>query len=130
LVAFRRNTSYAGIKILSFNDDDHRHALSENRILTCKLKNKIMTTTKAALGVLAGLAAGVALGVLFAPDKGSETRKSIVKKGSDVAEDVEDIAELLEEKMNKKFDDLVNAINTKVKKFKTQAEEINRTTVG
>ena len=36
-----------------------------------------MSTGKVMLGILAGLAAGEALGILFAPDKGSETRKKI-----------------------------------------------------
>ena len=33
------------------------------------------------LGILAGLASGAILGILFAPDRGSETRRKIVSKG-------------------------------------------------
>ena len=40
--------------------------------------------------MLAGLAAGAALGILFAPDKGTETRRKIAEKGSDLADSVKD----------------------------------------
>ncbi|MEP7170360.1 MAG: YtxH domain-containing protein [Bacteroidota bacterium] len=40
-----------------------------------------MKSGKAILGVLAGLAAGTILGILLAPDKGTNTRKKISKKG-------------------------------------------------
>ncbi|MFZ6014344.1 MAG: YtxH domain-containing protein, partial [Bacteroidota bacterium] len=45
-----------------------------------------MNNGKAVLAVVAGVAAGVALGMLFAPDKGSDTRKKISKKGEDLAD--------------------------------------------
>lgn len=69
-----------------------------------------MNSGKAVLGVLVGIAAGAALGILFAPEKGSRTRKKIVRKG-------EDIANTLDEKINEKFDELVDVFNKKVKKI-------------
>jgi gas vesicle protein len=58
-----------------------------------------MSSGKILLALLAGIAAGALLGVLFAPDKGSETRKKISGKG-------EDFAESMKEKFNGFLDDL------------------------
>jgi gas vesicle protein len=62
-----------------------------------------MTKGKAILGVLAGVAAGAALGILFAPDKGANTRKTISKKG-------EDLADAINDKIESKFDELLDSI--------------------
>ena len=40
-----------------------------------------MSTGKVILGLVAGAAAGAVLGTLFAPEKGSVTRKQISQKG-------------------------------------------------
>jgi gas vesicle protein len=50
------------------------------------------SNTKIILGILAAAAAGAAIGVLLAPEKGSELRRKI-KTGID--EVMEDVAELL-----------------------------------
>ena len=39
-----------------------------------------MKASNVALGVISGIAAGTILGVLFAPDKGTNTRKKIIDK--------------------------------------------------
>lgn len=62
-----------------------------------------MSTGKTMLGVLAGFAAGALVGVLLAPEKGSETRKKIAKLGEDYAGDLTD-----------KFNELRDTINEKL----------------
>ncbi|MDR3711791.1 MAG: YtxH domain-containing protein [Puia sp.] len=49
-----------------------------------------MNNSKLVIGFLAGAAIGGVLGVLFAPDKGEETRKKIAKKGNDVSDALKD----------------------------------------
>jgi len=68
-----------------------------------------MGSGKLLLGVLAGVAAGAVLGILFAPEKGSETRKKISKKGEDFTDGLKN-----------KFDDFLNNIS---KKYEDVVEE-------
>ena len=57
-----------------------------------------MTVAKALLGVVTGLAAGAVLGLLFAPRKGSLTRKKIPRK---LQELVDEISDEIEEPLDK-----------------------------
>ena len=70
-----------------------------------------MSSSKILTGVLIGAAAGVVLGVLFAPDKGADTRKKISKKGSD-----------LKETLKTKINDLVDGIADQIEIAKNEAE--------
>lgn len=68
-----------------------------------------MKNGKAFLAVIAGVAAGAVLGMLLAPGKGSDTRKKISRKS-------EDLADALDEKIDRKFEELLTTITGKVKK--------------
>ncbi len=57
-----------------------------------------MTSGKVVLGLLAGLAAGAALGILFAPDKGTNTRKKIKGGAKDVKDKITKAAKKLVKK--------------------------------
>ncbi len=62
-----------------------------------------MKTSKVVLGVLGGVAVGAIAGILFAPDKGTETRKKIMKKGNDLKKDLKDKAEGLYGSVTSKY---------------------------
>ena len=49
-----------------------------------------MSQGKIILGVLAGAAAGALIGILFAPDKGIDTRKKIVHKGEEYVDNLKE----------------------------------------
>ena len=57
--------------------------------MSLNLKTEIMSTGKnLVIGIAAGVAVGAILGVLFAPDKGSETRHKIASKSADAVQGV------------------------------------------
>ncbi len=59
--------------------------------------------------LLIGFSAGLLVGILFAPAKGSETRDSISRKGRDLKD---------------KFDDLVDSITDQFHSLKDDAEDL------
>jgi len=72
-----------------------------------------MSSGKLVLGLLAGVATGALAGILFAPAKGSKTRKRILKKG-------ENYVEALKEK----FDELLEVVTEKVEKVKEEVTNL------
>jgi gas vesicle protein len=71
-----------------------------------------MSSGKILLGVLAGVAAGALLGILFAPDKGSVTRKKVSKKADDYTD-----------ALTEKFNEFLDNISEKVDDVKEEASD-------
>ncbi|HQZ24323.1 MAG TPA: YtxH domain-containing protein [Flavobacterium sp.] len=67
-----------------------------------------MNSSKLVLGILGGVAAGALLGVLFAPEKGSKTRKKIVDKSKDFADDMKEKFEDLYSDVTDKYENLLH----------------------
>lgn len=68
-----------------------------------------MDSGKVVLGALAGLATGAILGILFAPDKGTNTRKKIINKGKDASDNLVN-----------KYNDVISTLSSKLEKIKNE----------
>ena len=62
------------------------------------------------MGVLAGVAVGATLGILFAPSRGSSTRRKILRKSDEYADD-----------LGEKFNEFAGSIRKKFEKVKKDA---------
>ncbi|NJK94858.1 MAG: YtxH domain-containing protein [Bacteroidetes bacterium] len=71
-----------------------------------------MSTGKMLLGIMAGAAAGAVLGILFAPDKGTETRRKIMERGNDYVSDLKE-----------KFNDFIDNLTERYESVKDDASE-------
>lgn len=66
-----------------------------------------MNSTKVVLGILGGVAAGALMGILFAPEKGSKTRKKIADKSKGFADDMKGKFEELYVDVTDKYENLL-----------------------
>jgi len=72
-----------------------------------------MSNSKTVLGFLAGAAVGSILGILFAPEKGTETRRKISDSGSD-----------LTDSLKSKFNDFIDGIKDTYQGVRDDAEDL------
>lgn len=94
--------------------------VSENSEATNK---KNMSTGKVLLALLAGVAAGALLGVLFAPEKGSVTRKKISTKGDDYVDSMKDKFNEFLNDITEKYEDMKEDVSDFANKGNVKSEE-------
>jgi len=67
-----------------------------------------MNSSKVVLGVLAGVAIGSVLGLLFASEKGSKTRQRILNSGEDLVDDLKERFDAVLENATSKIEAIYN----------------------
>lgn len=82
-----------------------------------------MNTGKIVLGVLAGAAIGASLGILFAPDKGSNTRRKISQKGEDFIDGIKNKFNEYADNLKRGVEDLENEAENMADKGKAKAQQ-------
>lgn len=81
-------------------------------------KNNVMNNlSKIVLAAAAGAAAGAIIAILFAPDKGSKTRKKISEEGKKIADNLKDQLQKSKEKFNDLKEDITEFIKEKRDEF-------------
>ena len=80
-----------------------------------------MSNGKFLAGILLGAAAGAVLGILFAPEKGEDTRKKIKKRTSQMGDDLKARFDEMAESFKKKFNDIKEDADEILEKAQRQA---------
>jgi len=70
-------------------------------------------TGKLVGALLVGAAVGATLGILFAPNKGTETRKKLIAKGDDISDAIKE-----------KFNGMVETTKNEVEKINSKADRV------
>ncbi|HKL36522.1 MAG TPA: YtxH domain-containing protein [Salegentibacter sp.] len=87
------------------------------------LKLKSMKSGKMLLGLISGAAAGAALGLLFAPKKGADTRKAISDSSNEAIEGTKGKFNEFSDSLNHKVDALKNKTKASLSKAEQKANE-------
>jgi len=87
---------------------------------------KSTDTTGAVIGLLAGLAVGAVLGVLFAPDSGKKTRERISDKALNTADNIKDGFHSIKERVATGKDTLISVKDRLVDNVKNKANSVGR----
>jgi gas vesicle protein len=80
-------------------------------------------TTKIIGAILVGAAVGVVIGMLMAPDKGSETRKKLADDANDMAHGAEEEIKEVIDTIKKKVSEMEKTLSQGLDKAKEMVEE-------
>jgi gas vesicle protein len=75
-----------------------------------------MNAIKVTLGIFGGIAVGVLAGILFAPAKGSSTRRKIINRGEEFSDELKEKLEGLIDTIVDQYDDTAKSASNLITK--------------
>jgi gas vesicle protein len=90
------------------------------------IKKNIMSAAKVVLGVVAGVATGALLGVLFAPAKGNVTRRHILRKGERQVDELKHSFNEFIDSITDKFDKVKEEVVDFAEEAMSKANEVEK----
>lgn len=103
--------------------------MNYKKLISSRMPNlpyKPMDNTGSIVALLAGLAVGAVLGVLFAPESGKRTRRRISDKAVDTVDSIHDGYRSVKRQISTRKDDLVGLKDRMVEKVKTKAAVVSQ----
>lgn len=85
-----------------------------------------MSTGKVVLGVIAGAATGALLGILFAPARGTVTRRTICRKGEKEVDALKDKFSDFVDSITERFEKVKDDVTDLVDEVKVKVEEVEK----
>lgn len=85
-----------------------------------------MSTGKVVLGAVAGLAIGAIGGILFAPEKGSTTRRQIMDKGDEYVDGVKSKLNNVRDSITEKYESTKRDVEGFVEKGKAKYDNVRK----
>lgn len=89
-----------------------------------------MSSGKVLLALALGAVTGAALGILFAPAKGSETRKELTGKGEELKESIKEKFNEFLDDISQKYDDVSQEVNDVTESVKEEVGKKAKTSAG
>ena len=100
-----------------------KNIMNYKKLISNKVSDLTHSSTDksgAIVALLAGLAVGAVLGILFAPDSGKNTREKISDKALDLADNAKDSLHSIQDKINYGKDSIVSLKDRVVDNVKTK----------
>ncbi|MFM6976800.1 MAG: YtxH domain-containing protein [Sphingobacteriaceae bacterium] len=79
--------------------------------------------SKIAVALLSGLAVGAAVGILFAPERGSETRSRLSNALKDLGDSIKDLASEGIDELHETTEKVAGAVKSKMKSAQDQLDQ-------